>query len=89
MERAYRRPVTQEEIASKLDLVRLAQREGDSFDEGIRLALQAILASPNFLFRVEANPTRARAELQRIRRMSSRACRRPKRRPRRESRNIP
>jgi hypothetical protein len=64
MERAYRRPVTQEEIASKLELVRLAQREGDSFEEGIRLALQAILASPNFLFRVEANPG-PRAELQR------------------------
>jgi Protein of unknown function (DUF1592)/Protein of unknown function (DUF1588)/Protein of unknown function (DUF1587)/Protein of unknown function (DUF1585)/Protein of unknown function (DUF1595) len=56
MERAYRRPVTQDEIASKLELVQLVQREGDSFDEGIRLALQAILASPNFLFRVEANP---------------------------------
>src|SRR5688572_20855001 len=65
MERAYRRPVTDEEIASKLELVRLAQREGDSFDEGIRLALQAILASPNFLFRIEANPTRSRAQLQR------------------------
>jgi hypothetical protein len=61
MERAYRRPVTEEELKSKLDLVALAQREGDSFDEGIRLALQAILASPNFLFRVEANP-RQRAE---------------------------
>jgi hypothetical protein len=64
MERAYRRPVTQDELASKLELVRLAQGEGDSFDEGIRLALQAILASPNFLFRIEANPTRPRAELQ-------------------------
>jgi hypothetical protein len=62
MERAYRRPVTQEELASKLDLVRLAQREGDSFEEGIRLALQAILSSPNFLFRIEANPTRPRAD---------------------------
>ena len=61
MERAYRRPVTDEELKSKLDLVTLAQREGDSFDEGIRLALQAILASPNFLFRIEANP-RPRAE---------------------------
>src|SRR5688572_14509738 len=57
MERAYRRPVTQDEIASKLELVRLAQREGDSFDEGIRLALQAILASPNFLFRMEHRPS--------------------------------
>ena len=63
MERAYRRPVTQEEIASKLELVQLAQREGDSFDEGIRLALQAILSSPNFLFRLEASP-RPRAEMQ-------------------------
>ena len=61
MERAYRRPVTEEELKSKLDLVALAQKEGDSFDEGIRLALQAILASPNFLFRIEANP-RPRAE---------------------------
>ena len=56
MEGAYRRPITQEELQSKLDLVTLAQREGDSFDEGIRLALQAILSSPNFLFRIEANP---------------------------------
>ena len=62
MERAYRRPITQEELKSKLDLVALAQKEGDSFDEGIRLALQAILSSPNFLFRVESNP-RPRAEL--------------------------
>ena len=61
MERAYRRPITQDELNSKLELVRLAQREGDSFDEGIRLALQAILASPNFLFRIETNP-RSRAE---------------------------
>ena len=56
MERAYRRPITQDELQSKLDLVTLAQREGDSFDEGIRLALQAILSSPNFLFRIETNP---------------------------------
>ncbi len=54
MERAYRRPVTDQELASKLELVRLAQNEGDTFQEGIRLALQAILSSPNFLFRIEA-----------------------------------
>ena len=61
MERAYRRPVTEEELASKLELVRMAQREGDTFQEGVRLALQAILASPSFLFRVESSP-RPRAE---------------------------
>ena len=46
MERAYRRPVTEEELKWKINLVTLATREGDSFDEGIRLALQAILSSP-------------------------------------------
>ena len=56
LERAYRRPVTEAEIAAKLALVTLAQREGDTFQEGIRLALQAILASPDFLFRIEADP---------------------------------
>jgi len=55
MERAYRRPVTEIELASKLNLVALAQREGDSLEEGVRLALQAILASPDFLFRVESD----------------------------------
>jgi hypothetical protein len=57
LERAYRRPVAEAEIASKLELVALAQREGDTFEEGIRLALQAILASPNFLFRIESDAT--------------------------------
>ncbi|MEO8050478.1 MAG: DUF1592 domain-containing protein [Acidobacteriota bacterium] len=56
MQRAYRRPVTEEELASKLNLVALAQREGDRWEEGVRLALQAILASPDFLFRVETDP---------------------------------
>ena len=55
MERAYRRPVTDAEVAAKLQLVTLAQRQGDKFQEGIRLALQAILASPDFLFRVESD----------------------------------
>ena len=55
MERAYRRPVTDAEVAAKLQLVTLAQKQGDKFQEGIRLALQAILASPDFLFRVESD----------------------------------
>jgi len=33
----------------------IAQR-GDLFDEGIRLALQAVLVSPSFLFRIERKP---------------------------------
>ena len=49
--RAYRRPVTKQEVDSKLALVNLAVKEGEPFEEGIRLALEAILASPHFLFR--------------------------------------
>jgi Protein of unknown function (DUF1592)/Protein of unknown function (DUF1588)/Protein of unknown function (DUF1587)/Protein of unknown function (DUF1585)/Protein of unknown function (DUF1595) len=56
MERAYRRPVTEEELGSKLSLVALAQREGDSLEEGVRIALEAILASPDFLFHLEVDP---------------------------------
>jgi mono/diheme cytochrome c family protein len=55
-QRAYRRPVTQQEVDQLTGLVSLAQRRGDSFDESVRLAVQAILMSPNFLFRVEHDP---------------------------------
>jgi hypothetical protein len=51
--RAYRRPVTPAEVDSKLRLLALARKEGDSFEEGIRLALEAVLASPDFLFRTD------------------------------------
>ena len=51
----------------------LAQREGDSFDEGIRLALQAILSSPSFLFRIETNPTPGRRRLESARPAGCRA----------------
>ena len=56
MERAYRRPVSEDELGSKLALVTLAQKEGDKLEEGVRLALEAVLASPYFLFKVEADP---------------------------------
>ena len=51
--RAYRRPVTPPEVERLLSLVSLAQQRGDSFEEGICLSLQAMLVSPDFLFRIE------------------------------------
>ena len=51
--RAYRRPVASEEVDRLVRFVRLAGENGDSFELGIRLAVQAALVSPNFLFRVE------------------------------------
>ncbi|MEZ4219952.1 MAG: DUF1592 domain-containing protein [Polyangiaceae bacterium] len=51
--RAWRRPVTQEEIDKLLAFVALAQAEGDDEETGIKLALRAVLMSHNFLFRIE------------------------------------
>jgi hypothetical protein len=51
--RAYRRPVTGGELAKLMRFVDLARENGDSFERGIQLAVQATLVSPQFLFRVE------------------------------------
>jgi hypothetical protein len=56
IERAYRRPVTEQEFASKLNLVAMVQHDGGTFEDGVKLALQAILSSPDFLFRIERDP---------------------------------
>jgi hypothetical protein len=55
LRRAYRRPVTDEDLETPMALYRQARGEGD-FDSGIELALSAILVSPHFLFRIEADP---------------------------------
>jgi len=57
--RAWRRPPQADEIARLLRLVDLAISQGDSVEQGLRLALQQVLVSPHFLFRVEldADPT--------------------------------
>ena len=55
--RAFRRPVTEEESDRLSDLVRATRDGGYSDEEALQVALQAILASPHFLFRVERDPT--------------------------------
>ena len=57
---AYRRPVTQDEVAGLLKFYRNG-RDGADFEAGIRTALQAVLASPHFIFRIEEVPPNARA----------------------------
>jgi cytochrome c553 len=54
--RAYRRPATQTEVASLMKLVALAKANGDTSERGIQLAVQAVLVSPNFLYRIERDP---------------------------------
>ena len=55
--RAFRRPVTTSETDRLTRYVRMATKEGQSWERGIQLGIQAILISPNFLFRVETDPT--------------------------------
>ena len=51
--RAYRRPVTDAEVDKLAGFIKLAQTQGDTFDQGVRVSLEAILVSPDFLFRIE------------------------------------
>ena len=51
--RAWRRPATDEEVNRVASLVDRMLKDRGSFEEGMQLALQAILVSPNFLFRWE------------------------------------
>jgi mono/diheme cytochrome c family protein len=51
--RAYRRPVTGTEVAALRKFVALARNDGQSVEQGIGLAIQAMLVSPHFLFHIE------------------------------------
>lgn len=61
--KAYRRPVTKADTAPLMKFYRMAKAEGQSAEQGIQLAIQAMLVSPHFLFRIEhdAKPTDATA----------------------------
>jgi cytochrome c5 len=54
--RAYRRPVTRAEVASLLKFVALARSRGETTEQGIQLAIEAMLVTPQFLFRIEHDP---------------------------------
>lgn len=58
--RAYRRPVSAAEAGRLAGLVETVMKEGGSFLEGMQVALQAVLCSPQFLFRWELDPPAAR-----------------------------
>ena len=52
---AWRRPVTDADVEDLLTFYQRG-RNGKDFDSGIRTALQALLASPEFVFRFERTP---------------------------------
>lgn len=56
MRRAYRRPVANDELVRVENLVAEAQGDGMTSEQAMRVGVEAILVSPNFLFRVERDP---------------------------------
>jgi mono/diheme cytochrome c family protein len=55
--RAYRRPVTEEDLAAPLTAYRGAAAHG-GFEAGVEMAIRSILMSPKFLFRIETQPAK-------------------------------
>ena len=53
--RAYRRPATDADVADLEPFYELGRAEG-SFDTGIQFALERLLVSPQFLYRIEREP---------------------------------
>jgi hypothetical protein len=56
---AYRRPVAAKDVASLMPFYDQGAKEG-GFELGVRTALEAMLVSPHFIFRLEEVPARAR-----------------------------
>ncbi|MBI4521145.1 MAG: DUF1592 domain-containing protein [Gemmatimonadetes bacterium] len=56
---AYRRPLSDEDVTALMAFYDVGAEQG--FESGIRMALQAIVASPHFIFRIEEAPSNADA----------------------------
>jgi len=55
--KAYRRPIEISDLETLMDFYRAGRGDGEfGFDAGIQLALERLLISPDFLFRVERDP---------------------------------
>jgi hypothetical protein len=59
--RAYRRPLTRENLDALMSLYEAGSVEG-GFEAGVRIAIEGLLASPHFVFRFEAPPSSARGD---------------------------
>jgi len=51
--RAYRRPISKAQTERLLTLFDMADKKGEGFEASVRLMLEAVMISPNFLFRIE------------------------------------
>jgi len=54
---AYRRPVNEQDIEPYLGLFEQGRKEGGTFESGIQMALEGLLVSTEFLFRIMRDPS--------------------------------
>ena len=59
--RAYRRPVSNDDIDPPMQFYKQARDTKGSFDEGVRAGVARILASTSFLYRIEQDPVGVQA----------------------------
>src|SRR5207253_3016235 len=53
--KAFRRTATAEDLEGLMTFYKMGREKGD-FESGVRQALEAVIASPNFVFRIENEP---------------------------------
>jgi hypothetical protein len=68
--RAYRRPVTAEDVAGLMPFYEAGRQGGGSFDLGIEQVVAAVLASPDFLYRAIRAPDGTLTDLELASRLS-------------------
>lgn len=56
LRRAYRRPITDDELEVVLAAFQLADYRGESYERSLQVAVQTALVTPQFLFRMEKRP---------------------------------
>jgi len=60
--RAYRRPVTDADVARLMPFYEAGRKEGGNFDQGIQRLVSAVLVSPDFLYRAIRGPEGTKPE---------------------------
>ncbi|MDB5292197.1 MAG: hypothetical protein JWL69_3438 [Phycisphaerales bacterium] len=55
--RAFRRPASAEEMEALMRVYRSALSDGSNYMDAVKVALEAALVSPQFLYRIEADPS--------------------------------
>jgi hypothetical protein len=59
--KAFRRPATEADIQLMTGFYRSGREQGGNFDSGIEAVIQRILTDPDFIYRAEIEPAKARA----------------------------